>query len=362
MRKQQIIGALLILLFVFTAKGQGETVEVLHYNLLRKYAKNSRQCRQEKEKELSKIFAESNATVFSILEDGHRNCFVRKEVFQGHANYGLQESTISTLQHSLYFDKEKASVLQSQSYTSEKAVFFYYQLQLKGAVEPLHLFVYKQSSIEHPVEQHEEILNFIADKKIEGQLLLLGGSASPNQMLGDGYISPPKTEVELINLMSLFYLYDDSYKFIWHDDVDFLYVSKDIWIPGEGAITYERKSHSLGQDLEFENNSKLKHQNRPFAFTLRLSKEEKNVYKSPEVDLISQDVEFLLFSISWDEDLPLNIEIVSMIGNRFYSKDVKYDGTNEEYVVDINSFPTGIYLLKVVDSQGRMVFRKFTKY
>lgn len=360
MRKRQIIGTLLLLLLVCTANGQGGGVRVLHYNLLNSRETSANEYRMQKERDIAEVLADNKVTIYSILEGGCRNCFVPENVFVGHSDYKLQKATTASLRHTLYYNKEKVTVLQTQSYASEKALFFYHRLQLAGVKMPVHLLVYEQSVSEHPVNQYQEILNFINSKNIKGQLLLLGGSPSPIQTSREGYFRPSKTNLELINTETLFQLYDDSNKFVWHNEVDFVYISKDVWLQEVGEITYERISQSLykGEILEDAENK-----NRPFVFRLKIRGEaQQRVYETPNAEIILQDKKQLVFSITWDEDVMLNVEVVSMIGNKFFSQNVRYQGFVKEYKVALDDYPTGIYLLKIGNEYGRTIFRKFTKY
>lgn len=352
-----------MLLFSCVAKAQEKSVELLHYNAFKTQKTKTRSYKAQKQKEVSELIRNHKVTIYSILEDGSSKGFIDKGVFRGRAHYALKEVTTASLQHSLYFDKRKVTIKESQSYVSAKALFFYYKLLLKGAEEPVHLIVYKQSLDEHPVQQHQEILNFVNTRNIKAQLLLVGGASLSIAMLEESYIKPAKENIKIINLMSSLKLYDHEYKFVWYDAVDFLYGSKDLWLPNQGAITYKRRNPYLGKDAFFEDNLQGALKNRPFTFCLQLNDAPQNtVYKIPEVEIISQDKTSLLFSVLWDEDVTLSVEIVSMIGNRFLGEDVKYVGVKKEYTVDLSSYPTGIYLLKVNDTKGRMLIRKFTKY
>lgn len=350
-------------LFVFVASAQKQSLNVLHYNLFKKSKLSCREYRKQKEEELSVLLANSKITFFSILEDGTSGSFIRKEAFRGRVGFCLHEATTAFLQHSLYFDERKIKILQSQSYTSPNAIFFYYQFMLEGAREPAHMIVYKQSVMEHPVKQHQEILRFIDERKITGQLILLGGSKYPIRMLKESYITPTRSYTEFINLTSFLNLYSADYKFIWHDAVDFAYVSKDVWLPGEGGLTYARENRYSDKESIFSSTLQVTPQNRPIICSFLVNEEKHNdFYKTPDVQIVSQSKEELLFSIVWDEEIALNIEIVSMIGNRFLDKDVQYVGIKQEPLANISSYPTGIYLLKVSDAKGRMIIRKFTKY
>lgn len=362
MVKRYVIKILFIFLFVFVATAQKQSVEVLHYNVLKKYGVNAREYRQQKEREVVALLAKNRATIFSVLEDGPRGFFIREQVFSQYGDYELRSVTTSKLQHSLYFNKEKVTVLQAQSYVSKQAVFFYYRLQLKEARSPVHFIIYKQPVTQHPIKQNQEILDFVNEKNIRGELVLLGGSPYPIRMLKESYLQPARLETELINIKTLFYLSDQDNKFIWHDEVDFLYVSKDVWLPKEGAVTYERKNQYLYENTMFEQPLQVELKNRPFKFRLQINEEQQKVYKTPEAKIILQNKQELTFSIIWDEDIKLNVEIVSMIGNSFLSEDIQYKGIKKEYKADIGTYPTGIYLLKIRDEEGHTVFRKFTKY
>lgn len=362
MKRILIIGVVLLFLVSF-ARSEEHSVKILHYNLFENYYTDIAQFQSEKENKITELLKDETVSVFSFLEDGDNVYFVRKKLFGGQFNFSLRSSTTSNMQHSLFYDKNKIEVIQSQIYSSAGVYFFYYELLFKGTQEPVHLFVYKQSVMEHPVKQHQGILKFIDEKKLDGDFLLLGGSTYPIRLLKESYITPPKSKVEFVNLKSFYYLYDNEYRFIWHADVDFLYASKGVWLPNDGHVTYKSDKSLLDKDDISHFGTEGVSKNRAFTFTLQVNKEEnKPIYKEPAVEIISQNKDLLSVAVVWDQDVALNLEIVSIIGNSFYSLNIEYAGIKKIYNVDIKSLPTGIYILKVTDKDGRKVFRKFTKY
>ncbi len=90
---------------------------------------------------------------------------------------------------------------------------------------------------------------------------------------------------------------------------------------------------------------------------------QEDVYKNPQVKIVAQNKKLLGYSLIWDEDTTLKVSVVSIIGNVLFSEEIAYEGIPIEAVVDVHEYPTGIYLLKISDSEERTILlRKFTKY
>ncbi len=91
--------------------------------------------------------------------------------------------------------------------------------------------------------------------------------------------------------------------------------------------------------------------------------EQQNVYKNPQLEIVAQNKKLLGYSLVWDEDATLNVTVVSIIGNVFFSEEVTYSGKPIEAVINISEYSTGLYLLKISDvEEETILFRKFTKY
>ncbi len=91
--------------------------------------------------------------------------------------------------------------------------------------------------------------------------------------------------------------------------------------------------------------------------------EQKDVYKNPQLEIIAQNKKLLGYSLIWDENAMLNVTVVSIIGNVFFSEEITYSGEPIEAVIDISEYSTGLYLLKISDTEEETIlFRKFTKY
>lgn len=86
------------------------------------------------------------------------------------------------------------------------------------------------------------------------------------------------------------------------------------------------------------------------------------VYENPQLEIVAQNKELLGFSLIWDEDVVLNLAVVSIIGNTFYTEEITYQGVPLDVAIDISDYPTGIFLLKVSDDKEKVLLRKFTKY
>ncbi len=89
---------------------------------------------------------------------------------------------------------------------------------------------------------------------------------------------------------------------------------------------------------------------------------QKNVYENPQFEILSQNKKVVVVTFVWDENTKLEVEVVSIIGNVFFKKEISYKGVQGELSIEVNEFPTGIYLLKFSDKKGQVVVRKFTKY
>lgn len=362
MKSIRVIMILLLLSSVVYAQQQDE-VQLFHYNLFKTNANSNYRYKVEKERTLGELLREQNATFFSILEDGSDKGFVSEKVFSGKEGYDVNVMEIPQLKHTFYFDKNRINVFKSEVYDSNGTQFFYYRLGFKMTASPIHLFVYKQSKTVHPIRQYEEIFSFLKTRAIKGKIVLLGGRSYPMTPNESYFSSLPDSNIEFVNLLSLKKLYGAKNKFIWHDGIDLFFVSTDLWLGEEGGLMLKRVDRNFAGGSLADKLNALS-ENKPLFANLTSvnSKDTKTVYKIPETVIISQNKKELFFSVVWDEDVTLNIEIVSMIGNSFLSKNVKYQGKPIESVAEVSNYPTGIYLLKVTDENGRMIIRKFTKY
>ncbi len=360
MRVQKIIYSVVLLLFVELAFGQMQKdIAVLHFNWLKKSHLNTKKYKREKERKLPKILSKSDFAVFSFLEDGGRRVFASEMNFDLPQNLEMTQMSVATLQHTLFFDKDKVQILESQSYNRPEALFFYYKLQLKGDKNPLHLVVYKQGDWQKVTTQYATLFEYLKTKNATQHLVFMGAN-------GENILPKPSkedadycTDFKLTNPNTFETLFDDDCRLTGGKEESILFVSEDIWLPEAEDATHTMaiRNRLENQLAEFDSQ-----QFSTLIISKMREKKVKRIYEDPRLRIISQNKEYLKYALIWDEDIDVNIEILSIIGNSFFKKNNRYEGIEKEYSVQISDFPTGIYLLKASDTSGRTVIRKFTRY
>ncbi|PVX51729.1 putative secreted protein (Por secretion system target) [Balneicella halophila] len=330
-----------------------------------KYHEDTKEYKDYKEKEVRDLLEIENVDLYSVFEDSGDEFYISNAVYnvQKDNPFGVIHLTFSDLRHSLCYNKNSLTVKKSETIQYENALFFHHELLFKDTTEPVHLLVYKQSVVNHPIIQLQGILNYIHDKKLNGDFILTGGSLSPFGMLEERYFELPKNNISFLNLQTYYYLYDKDSRLLWHKDVDFLYVSTGLMLPDSGDVTYRRLGALETKEAVLGEEPKENIVHRPVGIMLDINPQKNlKVYDIPDNKIIAQNNTSLFCSIVWDKDIELNIEIVSMIGNSYYENNIRYTGTIENITIDIESLPTGIYLLKTTDAEGHQIFRKFIIY
>ncbi len=360
MRVQKIISSIVLLLFAQWALGQiQKDIAVVHFNWLQKSHLNIKKYKREKEQKLPKVLSKSDFSIFSFLEDGGRRVFASEMNFDLPQNLEMTQMSVATLQHTLFFDKEKVQILESQSYNRPEALFFYYKLQLKGDKNPLHLVIYKQGDWQKIATQYAVLFKYLETKKATQYLIFMGAN-------GENVLLKPTMEdtdycadFKLTNPNTFETLFDDDCRLTGGKEEAILFVSEDIWLPEaeDAAHTMAMRNRLENQLAEFD-----AQQFSTLIISNTGEKKINQVYEDPQLKIISQNKEYLKYALIWDEDIDVDIEILSIIGNSFFKKNFHYEGIEKEYSVQISDFPTGIYLLKASDTSGRTIIRKFTRY